>query len=310
MIKEPLSRQQYKSIGPYSSKTLHKNKQDVSYVSIGDPFDKKGSDRNARWSTFFFPFFLLFPSIIVLLTCSIHPLCFSLSPLVLGSFSPTDGKQFAVASLKKGQVPTKVLFEKDIKFGPFGKLQEAINYRSVKREKGFGTSDAPKRDEFTSNMVTEQYRGLLETEKMHQRRSVISAKEVGKVQYNTRLGEHIAALEQQERELHDKLGKTPTLDRERHRNGDRSELFQYDYGRKQFTDFNPKKHRDTFYNFKEAHGKRFGKAHQTSYEHGMIANDVVGAPKKIDKKAWEFAHEATTETFFDNGHLGAGRMLG
>ena len=42
----------------------------------------------------------------------------------------------------------------------------------------------------------------------------------------------------------------------------------------------------------------------------MVANDVVGAPLKIDKKAWEHAHEATTETFFDNGHLGSDRTLG
>ena len=74
-------------------------------------------------------------------------------------------------------------------FGPFGKLQEANSYRKIKRERGFGTSDAPKRDEFTSNMVTEQYRGLLETEKMHQRRSVIKAQEVGKIDYKDRLGE-------------------------------------------------------------------------------------------------------------------------
>ena len=214
--------------------------------------------------------------------------------------------------LKLGQQPTKVLFQKDIKFGPFGKLQEANNYRGVKREKGFGTSDAPKRDEFTSNMVTEQYRGLLETEKMFQRRAVISAQEVGKVQYNDRLGEHIRELERQEQVLHDQLGKTKNLNSELHRNGNRSELFQYDYGRKQFTDFNPKKHRDTFYNFKDQTGKRFGKAHQTSYEHGMVADDVVGAPKKIDSRdsCGNFAHEATTETFFDNGHLGSDRTLG
>ena len=85
--------------------------------------------------------------------------------------------------------PNKVLFQKDMTFGPFGKLQEANSYRKIKRERGFGTSDAPKRDEFTSNMVTEQYRGLLETEKMHQRRSVIKAQEVGKIDYKDRLGE-------------------------------------------------------------------------------------------------------------------------
>ncbi len=195
-------------------------------------------------------------------------------------------------------------------FGPFGKLQEANNYRRVERKKGFGTSDAPKRDEFTSNMVTERYRTLLGTEQMHQRRSVIKATEVGKVDYRDRLGEHIAILEQKERELHDKLGRTPKLEAERARDAYRDELFQYDYGRKQSTSFNPKAGRDTYYNFDKEKGKRFGKAHQTSLEHGMYAREVVGALNKVDKKAWEFAHQATTETFFDNGHLGAGRMLG
>jgi hypothetical protein len=221
-----------------------------------------------------------------------------------------DGKQFATTVSKKGNIPSKTLFQKDTKFGPFGQLAEALNYRKARREKGFGTSDAMKRDEFTSNMSTERYRGMLNTEKMIERRTVISAKEVGKIQYNDRLEEIIQKLTTKEQEYHDLLNKTSVLNAEKHQNGDRSELFLYDYGRKQFTDFNPKKKRDTFYNFQHAKSKRYGKAHTTSYQHGMVADHVVGAPKKIDKKAWEFAHEATTETFFDNGHLGAGRKLG
>ena len=47
---EQLSREMYKSIGPYSTKTLHKNKQDVSYISIGDPYDRSKRDKNPRWS--------------------------------------------------------------------------------------------------------------------------------------------------------------------------------------------------------------------------------------------------------------------
>ena len=300
MLKEPLSRKQYKSIGPYTTKNLHKNKQDLSYISIGDPYDRSKSDRNPRWSK----------------STAIHCFVFLIHPtqslIVIIFFFHSDGKQFTTTVPKLGQLPTKVLFQKDTKFGPFGKLQEKINYRGAKRDKGFGTSDASKRDEFTSNMVTEQYRGLLETEKMHQRRAVISAKEVGKIQYNDRLGDLVSALEQKEKEYHDLLGRTGKLNNELHQNGNRSELFQYDYGRKQFTDFNPKKHRDTFYNFKDSQGKRYGKAHSTTYQHGMVADDVVGAPTKIDTRdsCGNFAHEATTETFFDSGHLGAGRKLG
>ena len=47
---EQLSREMYRSIGPYSTKTLHKNKQDLSYVSIGDPYGMRGKDKNVRWS--------------------------------------------------------------------------------------------------------------------------------------------------------------------------------------------------------------------------------------------------------------------
>ena len=47
---EQLSREAYKSIGPYSTKTLHKNKQDLSYISIGDPYDRTKRDKNPRWS--------------------------------------------------------------------------------------------------------------------------------------------------------------------------------------------------------------------------------------------------------------------
>ena len=49
---EQLSREAYKSIGPYSTKTLHKNKQDVSYISIGDPYGMRKKDKNLRWSRF------------------------------------------------------------------------------------------------------------------------------------------------------------------------------------------------------------------------------------------------------------------
>jgi hypothetical protein len=251
--------------------------------------------------------------VILFLIISIQTFLFW-SPFLLGALKLhcKDGKQFATTVSKKGNIPTKVLFQKDTKFGPFGQLQEAINYRNAKRDKGFGTSDASKRDEFTSNMVTEQYRGLLNTEKMHQRRTYIGAKEVGKVQYNDRLGELVKQLEAKEQEYHELLGRTTTLNKELHRNGDRTELFQYDYGRKQFTDFNPKKYNDTFYNFNRTQGKRYGKAHSTTYQHGMVADGIVGAPKKIDSRdsCGNFAHEATTETFFNNGHLGCDSTLG
>lgn len=206
-----------------------------------------------------------------------------------------------------------MLFDKKVTFGPFGKLQEAIKYRHVKRDKGFGTSDAMKRDQFTSNMDTERYRTLLGTEKMIQRRTVIKATEVGKVAYNERLGELIKELEEKERQYHDKLGLTAKLEAEKKRDADRQELFQYDYGRKQSTSFNPKKSSDTFYNFDRKNGKRYGKAHSTTLQHGMYALDqgsIKGALTKVDKKAWEFAHNALTETFFDSGHLGVGRALG
>ena len=207
------------------------------------------------------------------------------------------------------------MFQKDITFGPFGKLQEANKYRNVKREKGFGTSDAMKRDQFTSNMETERYRTMLDTEKMIQRRTVIKATEVGKVTYDDRLGELIVELEQKEREYQDKLGLTAKIDEEKKKDAARRELFQYDYGRKQFTDFNPRKHCDTYYNFDGEKGKRYGKAHSTTLQHGMYARDqgsIIGATVglKLDPKTGEHAHVALTENFFNAGHLGVDRSLG
>ena len=49
---EPLSRERYKSIGPYSTKDLHKNKHGMAYTTIGDPYDRSKRDRNPRWSEF------------------------------------------------------------------------------------------------------------------------------------------------------------------------------------------------------------------------------------------------------------------
>ena len=49
------------------------------------------------------------------------------------------------------------------------------------------------------------------------------------------------------KEYHDKFHLK--IEEEKKRDADRRELFQYDYGRKQFTDFNPRKHCDTYYNF-------------------------------------------------------------
>ena len=56
-----------------------------------------------------------------------------------------------------------------------------------------------KRDQFTSNMDTERYRTMLNTEKMIQRRTVIKATEVGKITYDDRLGELKAELERKRR---------------------------------------------------------------------------------------------------------------
>ncbi len=62
---EQLSREMYKSIGPYSTKTLHKNKQDVSYISIGDPYDRSKRDKNPRWSEWCWCFLFVCVSIVV-----------------------------------------------------------------------------------------------------------------------------------------------------------------------------------------------------------------------------------------------------
>lgn len=73
------------------------------------------------------------------------------------------GKQFAVGPGKKTASRHGECFSTVYPL-PTG-YQEKISYRKVERKKGFGSGDAPKRDEFSSNIAIEQYREAIKAEK-------------------------------------------------------------------------------------------------------------------------------------------------
>ena len=86
------------------------------------------------------------------------------------------------------------------------------------------------------------------------------------------------------------MGLTSKIEEEKKRDADRRELFQYDYGRKQFTDFNPRKHCDTYYNFDDKKGKRYGKAprlpqRDVAQDQGSIIGTTVGLKLDPDWRA-------------------------
>lgn len=66
------------------------------------------------------------------------------------------GKQFAVAA--GASKPFSTVYPL-----PTG-YQEKISYRKVERKKGFGSGDAPKRDEFSTGIAVEQYREAIRSE--------------------------------------------------------------------------------------------------------------------------------------------------
>ena len=81
----------------YSSKPIHKNKHDTSYITIGDPYDRipSKSEKNPRY----------------------------------------HGKQFSTVFPKKGNIPSKVCFG-DMKLGPQGKfLAEPLYIQSQPLDK-------------------------------------------------------------------------------------------------------------------------------------------------------------------------------
>ena len=156
---------------------------------------------------------------------------------------------------------------------PYGK-REPYNTRKL----GFGTHDASKRDEFCQRIRTEQYRDLLKREK----RLIRGGKAL-----EHRIKEAHAKLDA-ERQKSESLRAAVGLDAPQH---------LYDVGRSRETKFDPKMHRDKFYNTHTAHKRemRRGGYRTASQDYG----DGAWAVQRQE----HFGRSHATRAFYTQSHL-------
>jgi len=152
------------------------------------------------------------------------------------------------------------------------------------RKNGFGTKDAHRRDEFSNNIRTEQYRESIrkESELMNKNRDKIEA----------RLTQLLAT----------RAMETGTMNNTNNSMGDTydysSRVAQYDIGRNRITPFDPKSSRDTYYTFSNDRAKRYGSSSRpVSCDMGSNAWDVHYQPPSHGGKS-------LVKNFFDKSHLG------
>ncbi|RYG68299.1 hypothetical protein EON64_05480 [archaeon] len=162
--------------------------------------------------------------------------------------------------------------------------KEGIKYITTQpldqRKLGFGTKDAHKRDEFSSNNRTEQYRETLRKEK-----EMAESPEVVKEKLTKLLAERATM------DFATQTRYTNTL------SGGPKRIRQYDIGRTQVTDFNPKATRDKFYRFDEEHGRYFGDLAQP------ISCEVGAAAWETQYRPPAFGGKGEVKNFFDKSHL-------
>ena len=152
------------------------------------------------------------------------------------------------------------------------------------RKRGFGTKDAHRRDEFSNNIRTEQYREGIrkETELMNQNKDKIEA----------RLTQLLATRAMDTANFGNTMGST---------NGGfdySNKVAQYDIGRNRITPFDPKSIKDTYYTFQDDRPKRYGTSTKpVSCDMGASAWDVHYQPPSHGGKS-------LVKNFFDKSHLG------
>lgn len=145
------------------------------------------------------------------------------------------------------------------------------------KEFAFGSHDASRRDEFASNIATEQYRQTLKTEAMYMNRN----KNANKDLLNT---------------MSETGNSSPPPKMLESASGTMRRETLYDIGRNKVTDFDPKSTRDRFYKTVSDREKNNGSYRPTS--------TITG------ESAWETEYKPPThgaaslvKNFFDNSHL-------
>lgn len=143
-----------------------------------------------------------------------------------------------------------------------------------RRKLGFGSHDAARRDEFTTTVRTEQYRQQLATEAKS-----YDAKKTG--------SQPDAEPAPEEKGFPANLKETKYL---------------YDIGRSQFTDFDPKSSRDTFYNALTCKSRTRPPRRTGGYWLSSAETGAGVAEMEMEKPT--HGHIKTTKNFYDRSHLG------
>eukprot|EP01039_Chlorochromonas_danica_P000572 gene572-616_t len=175
--------------------------------------------------------------------------------------------------------------------------KESIKYITTQpldnRKRGFGSKDASRRDEFSNNIRTEQYRETLIKEKL-----LAESPEEIKEKLTKLLSERAAADSDLAASM---TGSTRRTLRESGRRSlsasSSGRIHQYDIGRSQVTPFDPKSSRDTYYKFDSDYDKFVGGLTKpVSYDIGQSAWDTNYKPPS-------FGGRSEVKNFFDKSHL-------
>lgn len=160
--------------------------------------------------------------------------------------------------------------------------KEGIKYTSTQplegRKRGFGTKDASKRDEFSNNIRTEQYRETLRKEMF--------------------FGEGPEVIKEKlTRLLADRASGDSTMLQDSGRRTFSCTVRQFDIGRSQVTDFDPKSIKDTYYKFDTEHDKFVGAMTKP------VSQDIGNAAWEVPYKPPTFGGRSETRNFYDKSHL-------
>jgi len=154
-----------------------------------------------------------------------------------------------------------------------------------KRNKGFGTKDAHRRDEFSNTIRTEQYRESIKKEKH------LMASKAGDVK--AKLTQLLSERTMREQELNKTESESGLFSYN-------NRVAQFDIGRERITSFDPKSTKDTYYKFNDERPKRFGDVPKpVSYNIGDNAWEVTYKPPS-------FGGKSEVRNFFDKSHLRVG----
>lgn len=151
------------------------------------------------------------------------------------------------------------------------------------RKRGFGTKDASRRDEFSSNNRTEQYRETLRKEKAHAENPEIVKEKLTKLLAERAFQDSTTLQSSGRRTLSGTV------------NG--KKLHQYDIGRSQVTAFDPKSIKDTFYRFESEHDKFFGEFTKP------VSCDIGQAAWEVAYKPPSHGGRSEVKNFYDKSHL-------